>query len=81
MLHMAKENKEDTGKSFSETLFLASTKPQYDDNLFIDRNTSSIQEVQYMLCTQIFVLTFRTIYMHNMSGPCSFHVLTELVIQ
>ena len=36
MLHMAKENKEDTGTSFSEALILASTIPQYYKRLFID---------------------------------------------
>ena len=36
MLHMDKENKEDTGTSFSEAPFLASTNPQYYKRLFID---------------------------------------------
>ena len=68
MLHMAKENKEDTGKSFSETLFLASTKPQYDKRLFVElrvqyMKTTSSEHVVYRNC---FVLTFKTIYVHNM---------------
>ena len=46
---MAKENKEDTGKSFSETLFLASTKPQYDKRLFVDL------PVQYMNALSFYV--------------------------
>ena len=63
--------KERTGKSLPEAFIFASTNPQYDDGLFIELR------VQYMkipssehLCTQIgfyvFVLTFRTIYVHNM---------------
>ena len=33
-----------TGKSLSETLIFASTDPQYDDRLFIELSTSSIDE-------------------------------------
>ena len=52
-----------TGKSFSEALILASTNPQYDKTLFIEL------PVQYMKITHsehFSVLTFRTIYVHNM---------------
>ena len=33
-----------TGKSLSEALIVASTDPQYDDRLFIELSTSSIDE-------------------------------------
>ena len=64
----------DTGKSLSEALIFASTKPQYDDRLFI------VLQVQYMkipslnlgrtCCVQKLFLTFRTIFVH-MFSPCS----------
>jgi hypothetical protein len=64
-----------TGKSLSEALVFASTKPQYDDRLFIEL------QVQYMkipssnlgrtCCVQRLFLTFRTIFVHNMYSPCS----------
>ena len=59
-----------TGKSFSEALILASTKPQYDKILFIElqvqymKIASSVHVVYTMFF--VFVLTFRTIYVHNM---------------
>ena len=63
------------GKSMSEALIFASTNPQYDDRLFIEL------QVQYMeiqrsnlrrtCCVQKLFLTFRTIFVHNMSSPCS----------
>ena len=67
-----------TGKSFSEPRILASTNPQYDKRLFIEF-TSSVHE-NYKLRTSgehvvytsffvfvfVFVLRFRTIYVHNM---------------
>ena len=64
-----------TGKSFSEAFILTSTNPQYDKRLFIDlpvqyMKSKSSEHGENMLCTQIvffvFVLTFRTIYVHNM---------------
>ena len=68
-----------TGKSLSEALILASTNPQYDDRLFIELR------VQYKKTTSsacvhcvhklFFVLTFRTIYVHNMFLAWNFHVL------
>ena len=75
-----------TGKSFSESLILASTNnPQYDKRLFIEL------QVQYMKITSsehvVFVLRFRTIYVDSMFSTCFLHVLslefscTELVIQ
>ena len=54
----------------SEALILGSTNPQYDKRLFIDL------AVQYTKTTSSeHVLTFRTIYAHNMFTPCS-----ELVV-
>ena len=46
----------DTGKSFSETLILASTNPQYDKRLFFElqvqcKKIISSQHDQNMLCT------------------------------
>ena len=42
----------DTGKSFSETLILASTNPQYDKRLFIDLPIQYINlQAPSMLCT------------------------------
>ena len=82
-----------TGKYFSEALILASTNPQYDKRLFIElqiqyMKIASSEHGENMLFTQIvFVLTFRTTYVHNMLSPCSPHVVslqfscTELVIK
>ena len=58
-----------TGKSLSEALIFASTNPQYDDILFIElqvqyKKNTSAEHVVYTNC--FFVLTFRTIYVHNM---------------
>ena len=55
---MAKENKEDTGKSFSEAPFLASTNPQYYKRLFVDlpvqyMKTTSSEHGNNMLCAKI----------------------------
>ena len=67
----------DTGKSLSEALIFASTNLQYDNRLFIEL------PVKYMklqahnalrtCCVHklVFVLTFRTIYVHNMFSTCS----------
>ena len=49
---------EDTGKSFSEALILASTNPQYDKRLFIELQVqymkiASSEHAQNMFCTQI----------------------------
>ena len=57
-----------TGKSFSEALILASVNPQYDKRLFIEfppKYTSLEQDV-YKKCFFVFVLTFKTIFVHNM---------------
>ena len=58
-----------TGKSLSEALILAATNPQYDKRLFIElrvqyMKTTSSEHVVYTNCFFVFVLTFRTIYVH-----------------
>ena len=77
---------QDTGKSLSEALIFASTNPKYDDKLFIELQVqymkiASLEHEENTLRTIcahklffVFVLTFRTIYVHNMFW-------TELVIQ
>ena len=69
-----------TGKSLSEAPIFASTNPQYDDRLFIELQVQcmeipSSEHRENILCTQIvffiFVLTFRTLYVHNMFSTCS----------
>ena len=70
-----------TGKSFSEALIFASTNPQYDDKVFIESQVQymkipSSEHGENMLCSQIvFVLTFRTIYAHNMFSSYSERVV------
>ena len=59
------------GRSMSEALILAATNPQYDKRLFMDlpvqyMKTTSLEHVVYTNCFFVFVLTFRTIYVHNM---------------
>ena len=56
------------GTSLSDALILASTDPQYDDRLFNSLN------YEFRTCCVhklLFVLTFRTIYVHNMFSTCS----------
>ena len=59
-----------TGKSLSEALIFASTNQQYDNRLFIELLTSSVQEnYKFRTCCVhklFFVLTIRPIYIHNM---------------
>ena len=57
----------------SEALILPSTNPQYDHIFSLNCKFSTRKlQVQNMLCTQIvFVLTFRTFYVHNMFSWCS----------
>ena len=57
-----------TGKFLSEALILASTKPQYDNRLFIELRVQymkipSSEHIVYTNC--FFVLTFRTIYIQH----------------
>ena len=62
-----------TGKSFSEALILASVIPQYDKILFIEFpekykfRTCCVQKLLLF-----FVLTFKTIIVHNMLWTCIF---------
>ena len=65
------QKKSCTGKSMSEPLIFASTNPQYDNRLFIELRVqymkiASSEHVVYTNCFVVFVLTFRTIYVHNM---------------
>jgi hypothetical protein len=63
-----------TGKSLSEALIFASTNPQYDDRLFIVHENCKLripaEHVVYTNCCFCFVLTFRTILVHNMFCRC-----------
>ena len=76
---METENVNGTGKSCSEALISASTKPQYDDRLFIELGVQYMkfarkEHVVYTNCFFVFLLTFRTI-------TCSDSVLSsELAI-
>ena len=54
-----------TGKSLSETLIFASTKPQYDDRLFIE-----LHENSKLKSGEKLFLTNRTIFVNNMFSPC-----------
>jgi hypothetical protein len=70
-----------TGKSLSEALIFASTNPQNDKRLFIELQVqymkiTSSEHVMYINC--FFVLTFRTIYVHNMFWAFNFNVLLNL---
>jgi hypothetical protein len=56
------QDEEDTGKSFSEALILASTNPQYDKRLFIELPVQHIK-------------TTSTEHGQNMERTCSAHVL------
>ena len=64
-----------TGKSLSEALIFASTNPQYDNNLFNELQVQYVKITSSNLgrtrCVQKLFLTFRTIFLHNMSSPCS----------
>ena len=65
-----------TGKSLSEALIFASNNLQYDDRLFIELRVqymkiASSEHVEYTNCFFVFVLTFRTIYVHNLFLTCS----------
>ena len=63
-----------TGKSLSEALIFASTNPQYDDRLFIVYENCKLriaaEHAVYTNCCFCFVLTFRTILLHNMFCRC-----------
>ena len=58
-----------TGKSMSEALIFALTNPQYDNRLFIESTVQymKIPSSERVVYTNwVFVLIFRTIYVHNM---------------
>ena len=61
-----------TGKSLSEALIFASTKPQYDDRLFVELQVQYIKIPSSNLgrtcCVQKLFLTFRIFF-------CTQHVL------
>ena len=63
-----------TGKFLSEALIFASTNQQYDDRLFIFHEKCKFripaEHVVYTNCCFCFVLTFRTILVHNMFCRC-----------
>ena len=63
-----------TGKSLSEALIFASTNPQYDNRLLIVHESCKLriltEHVVYTNCCFCFVLTFRTILVHNMFCRC-----------
>ena len=55
----------------SEVLILASTNPQYDDRLYIVHANGKLRIPDvYTNCCFCFVLTFRTILVHNMFCRC-----------
>ena len=63
-----------TGKSLSEALIFASTNPQYDNRFFIAHENFKFripaEQVVYKNCCFCFVLTFRTILVHNVFCRC-----------
>ena len=67
VFHLLFDNVLDTGKSMSEALILESLNPQYDERLFIEFQekykftTCCVQKLFF-----VFVLTFKTIFVHNM---------------
>ena len=67
-------------KFLSEALIFTLTNPQYDNRLFIESlvqymKIPSSEHVVYTNCFFVFVLIFRTIYVHNMFWAWNFHVL------
>ena len=87
MFRINYRNTDCTGKSFSEVLILASTNPQYDKRLSIELPVQYMkipsfehgENMRRTWCLQklffVFVLTFRTTYVHNMFYPCSLNDL------
>ena len=59
-----------TCKSFSEALIPASVDPQYDNRLFIEFpekfKVTTCRNMSQHVTIFVFVLTFKTIYLHNM---------------
>ena len=63
---------------------LTLTNQQYDERLFIELRVQYIKNCKLRTCCvhKLFlVLTFRTIYVHNMFWACNFDVCNEFVIQ
>ena len=63
-----------TGKSLSEALIFASTKPQYDDRFFIELKVQYMKIPSWNLrtcCVQKLFHTFRSFFVHSMFSPCS----------
>ena len=72
-----------TGKFLSEAHIFASTNPQYDDRLFIELRVQYMkiassehgENMSRTCCVHklffVCVLTFRTIFVHNIFYPCS----------
>ena len=66
-----KEKYSGTGNFFSEALIFASFNPQYGKRLFIQfTKKHSLEHVVYKKCFFVFVLTFKTIFVHNMFWTC-----------
>ena len=66
----SQKNRHCTGKSLSKALIYAPTNPQYYDRLFIAHENCKVripaEHFVYTNCCFSFVLTFRTILVHNM---------------
>ena len=66
-----------TGKSFSEALILASLNPQYETRFFIELQEKykfrkcCVQKLFFV----VFILTFKTIFGHNLFWSCIFIVI------
>ena len=60
-----------TGKSLSEAPIFVSTNPHYDNRLFIELQ---LQYMKILSSVFVIVLTFRTIYVHNVCFACNFYV-------
>ena len=54
MIEITKKHHQNTGKSFSEALILASTNPQYDRRLFIELQVQymKIASSEHVACSQ-----------------------------
>ena len=62
-----------TGKSMSEALTLESVNPQYDERLFIEfQEKYKFTTCCNKYCFFVFVLTLKTILVHNMFWTCIF---------
>ena len=70
-----------TGKYFLEAFILPSVNPQYDKGLFIEFpkqykfRTCCVQKLFFF----VFVLTFKTIFVHNMFWTCIFRGIQRTI--